>query len=707
MSRQEDENDLTLKLHADYNGQPVALKGTIGSIHQLLKHERFPVQLSGKFSNAAFIIDGAVDDILNLKDIDLKAHASGTDLAALGLDESIPLPKTSTFDVMGLLRGSKASLALIDISGNLSRSDVDLTFSGSVGDSITFSGIDLRLKGFGRNLSAVGSIIGERLPTTDKFALQGRLTGSAKALSLKETEVSADRGSLRFTVNGEVKDLLNLSGMDLQSKLTGKDLAEFGAVIEEKLPATDQFEIQGRLTGSTETLTLREAQGSARRGSLRLKVKGIVNDLLTLEGMDLQSRLTGKDLAEFGAVIEEKLPPTDQFEIQGRLIGSTAVLALQQVQGNAGRDSMRLSLNGSVKDLLTLKGMDLKSRLTGKEMSEMGSLMGANLPALGAFDVSGQISGSVKSLSIDKLAAILDKSDFNGLARVEILKRPKLTVRLESSVIDFTAWLKSLERGEQEPVNVGKQKRRLFNDDPLPFDILKKVDADIVLKAENIHAKDARLDFAHLVIKLEDHDLSIDKLEATYKETKISGNLQINSGSPSRVSIHFLAQGFNLGDFLKETGKSDQVQAIVDIAAHGKSRGESVKSLIANLDGSIGAVMGEGYLTKYLDMLSVGLSKKVIQFWKPPKEVDQIKCAVVQFDIKEGVATSQAFWFNNRAGILTGEGEINLGTEKINFLLVPKPTHPDLSLATKLRVSGSVMDPKVGVHKLAALTRGG
>jgi len=36
MSRQEDENDLTLKLHADYNGQPVTLKGTIGSIHQLL-----------------------------------------------------------------------------------------------------------------------------------------------------------------------------------------------------------------------------------------------------------------------------------------------------------------------------------------------------------------------------------------------------------------------------------------------------------------------------------------------------------------------------------------------------------------------------------------------------------------------------------------------------------------------------------------------
>ncbi|MDH4009928.1 MAG: hypothetical protein OEU55_04380, partial [Desulfobacterales bacterium] len=83
-----------------------------------------------------------------------------------------------------------------------------------------------------------------------------------------------------------------------------------------------------------------------------------------------------------------------------------------------------------------------------------------------------------------------------------------------------------------------------------------------------------------------------------------------------------------------------------------------------------------------------------------------IKCAVVQFDIKKGVAASQAFVFNTRAGILAGEGKINLGTEQINFLLVPKPAHPDLSLATKLRVSGTVMEPKVSPDTLSFLTKG-
>lgn len=195
----------------------------------------------------------------------------------------------------------------------------------------------------------------------------------------------------------------------------------------------------------------------------------------------------------------------------------------------------------------------------------------------------------------------------------------------------------------------------------------------------------------------------------------VSGNLSVSdinlslsgsAGSSSQVSSSFLVQNFNLGDFLKETGKSDQVRANVDIAAYGKSRGDSVSSLMANLDGSIGAVMGEGYLTKYLDLLSVNLTQEVISFWGRHEKADQIQCAVVQFDIKKGIADSRAFVFDTQAGVLTGEGKINLGTEQINFLLVPKPEHPSLSLSTKLRVSGTVMEPKVRPDTISILTEG-
>ena len=625
---------LTLDLRANYDGRPVTLSGTTGLIRHLFAQQRFALELSGKLANLAVKLNGSIDDALNLQGIDVKAHVTGENLAKIGPVLDIQLPETKTFDVTGHLKGSRDSLRLDNLKGNLSGGAVDMAISGSVGNLIAFSGVDLNLTTSGKDLAAMGPIIGEELPATDDYKIQGRLTGSAEALALQDAKGSAGRGSLRFTVNGAVQDILTLKGMGLRSKLTGLDLAEFGEIIAVKLPSTDEFEIQGRLTGSTDALALKEAQGNARRGGIQLKV------------------------------------------------------------------------SGGIKQLLSFEGLNLKLDASGKELAEIGHLFGTELPGLGPFDVRAKLSNSAKAISLGEFSAMVDKSDFKGLVKVEFLERPKITLRLESSVIDFTALMKSLEKDEQNTAEKDTQKPRLFSDDPLPFNVLKKFDADIVLKARNIHAKEAHFEFGHLELRLEDSNFSIDKLEATYKETKISGNLQINAGAPSRVATNFLVQNFNLGDFLKETGKSDQVRAIVDIAAQGKSKGDTVHHIMANLDGEIGAIMGEGYLIKYLDMLSVGLSEKVVHFWRPPKEADQIKCAVVQFDIKQGIATSQAFVFNTRAGILAGEGEINLGTEQVNFLLVPKPAHPELSLSTKLRVSGTVMDPKVSPDTLSLLTKG-
>ncbi len=460
-------------------------------------------------------------------------------------------------------------------------------------------------------------------------------------------------------------------------------------------------------TGSAKALSLQNSQGRVGRGGLRLSLDGSIKNLIAFTGIDVRFKGSGMDLSEVGPVIGEKLPTTDNFVVQGWMAGSAKALSLREVKGSVSRGSLNLTFNGGIKELFALEGINFKLKAIGKELAEIGPLVGTNLPKLGPFDVISRLSGSVKSISLSEFSAMVDKSDFNGLAKVEFFERPKITVRLESSVIDFTTLMKSLEKDEQKPANKDKQKRRLFSDDPLPFDALNKVDADIVLKAKNIHAKDAHLEFGHLTLILENSKLSIDKLEATYKKTKISGNLQINPGAPTQMGTNFLVQNFNLGDFLKETGKSDQIRAIVDIAAHGKSNGESVHALMANLNGAFGAVMGPGYLTKYLDLLSMDLSQKVIPIWGSHQKAGEINCAVVQFDIKKGVATSQAFVFDSQIGVLTAEGDIRLGTEQVNFLLVPKPKNPGLlSLSTKLRVSGTLMDPKVKPDMLSLATKG-
>jgi uncharacterized protein involved in outer membrane biogenesis len=711
MAKQGTDDALAVNLKADYKGQRLILSGKTGLVEALLESRRFPLELSGTFADAAIKLQGAVDDAVKLEGIDLKIQTSGKNLAKLKLVNGIQLPETGAFDLKGQLKGSKDALSLKDLSANLSGNDINLTLSGNVDDLIAINGIDLQLKGSGKNLTEIGARIDQKLPSTDEFALEGRLTGSARALSLQPVKGRARRGALSLALGGGIEDLIALKGLDLNVHVSGNDLAALGAIVEQKLPATDKFSIQGRLTGTARDLSLNQAQGNAKHGSLKVDLSGSIKNLVAFSGVDLNVKGSGKNLAEIGTIIDQELPVTDQFTVQARLTGSLKILSLRAARASARRGSLKVALSGGIEALPALKGINFTLKASGKELAEIGPLVGTDLPDLGPFDLSTALSGSAETLSLNPFSLIVDQSDFNGLAMVEFLKRPKITLRLESSVIDFTTLMKSLEKDSQKDIQkVAKkdsQKRRLFSDAPLPFDALKKVDADIVLRAKNIHARDARLKFGHLALKLEDSDLSIDKLEATYKQTKISGNLNISPGAPPRVATQFLVQGFNLGDFLKEIGKSDQVRAIVDIAAHGKSRGDSVNSLMTHLDGAFGAVMGPGYLTKYLDLLALDLSQKVIPIWGRHKKADEINCAVVQFDIKKGVATSTAFVFDTQIGILSALGDINLGTEQVNFLLNPRPKDFSLvSLSTKLRVSGTLMDPKVRPDTLSLATKG-
>ena len=56
-----------------------------------------------------------------------------------------------------------------------------------------------------------------------------------------------------------------------------------------------------------------------------------------------------------------------------------------------------------------------------------------------------------QSFSLGDLMVIVDQSDFKGRAKVEVRKRPKITLVLESSLLDTTALLKNLAHDEKKP----------------------------------------------------------------------------------------------------------------------------------------------------------------------------------------------------------------------------------------------------------------
>ena len=88
--------------------------------------------------------------------------------------------------------------------------------------------------------------------------------------------------------------------------------------------------------------------------------------------MNLKVELSGKNLAEAGPVIGQSLPETGPFTLSGRLTGSATALSLQDARGKASHRSLNLTLNGGVKDLPALRGLNLNAELSGRKPGRGG-----------------------------------------------------------------------------------------------------------------------------------------------------------------------------------------------------------------------------------------------------------------------------------------------------------------------------------------------
>lgn len=618
LTRSEAGDSLGVELQGNLNGQPVALSGQTGPLRDLFAGARFPLELSGDVAGATVKFQGGIDNPLTLEGLDLTIQALGSDLAALGKAVAVKLPETHGFAVTAHVTGSRDDLTLQEVHGSVSHQTFKLAADGVIGNLNVLKGIQLELKGSGNNLAELSSIIGRNLPRTGRFEVSSKLTGTAETLSLIEAQGTVSHKSMKVSVTGRIGNLIAVEDLDLNLKGSGNDLAELSAIADKTVPQTGPFEFSGKLTGTAEALTLSEARGTISHQSMKMSVTGRIDDLAALKGISLNVRGEGNNLGELRSVLTDKLPDTGPFSATARLSGSAQALAASNLRAALSQGSAQLAVSGKMADVRQFGGIDLDVEGSGRNLAELGPLFDTQLPDLGPFSIEGQLSGSGTLLDLKNFSAKVDETDFAGWAKVQFGKRPKLTARLESGLVDFTRMMEQAkretkaEKGKPERGEAGGSRQALFSDAPLPFDLLDALDADIAFNARNIKARDAALEIGQLALRLDAGDLSVEKLEATYRGTKISANLNLTAANPSKVSIRFLVQNFDLGRFLKETHTSQDIEGQVDLAADLKSQGNSLHGLMANLDGTTGAVIGKGYVPRYLDLLAEDLSSRVI-----------------------------------------------------------------------------------------------
>jgi len=205
-----------------------------------------------------------------------------------------------------------------------------------------------------------------RFPAADSSAKKAR---SFKVPKIELDQLSIENLHLAYR-NGETESTtrFTLAGLDVtkQAQLDALTLNLRGAFNDQPVALSGNIGLINRII-SRQRFPL-ELTGQFSKATV--KIKGAIEDVLSLRGIDLEVRASGTDIAELDIDSGIRLPKTDAFEAAGKRKGSKLALARGDVSGKLSCSGVDVAISGTVGDLIALNGSDLQLKGSGKDLAE-------------------------------------------------------------------------------------------------------------------------------------------------------------------------------------------------------------------------------------------------------------------------------------------------------------------------------------------------
>lgn len=392
--------------------------------------------------------------------------------------------------------------------------------------------------------------------------------------------------------------------------------------------------------------------------------------------------------------------------------GSGTLIPLASLTGTSGKPwpvdltmkagSAELTLDGTIRNVPELQGIDLKFKASSKDLQQMNRLAGEPLPLQGSFAASGRVTDpGPKVYRISDLKANVDDSDLAGSAQLNLSKkRPLVTATLSANKLDLRPFLQNPGRQgtaksktKAKARSVAAKRGKIFSNRPLPLDRLQKVDAQLKLQAQELLLQ--RLAFRNFSVDvaLKNGNLTVKPLAAVIGGGVLNGHFNLQSiGKDARMETAITIDHLDAAVMLQQLAVTNALQGRIDADINAASRGSSVADWMARLNGKVVLLMANGRINnKYAGLLGSDFGTNVFRLINPNHKAEpytKIECFVGGFNIRNGIAETTALAVNTNTMSVIGDGKIDLRTERLDLKLNPIPKQGlGTNLTGKLNVS--------------------
>lgn len=377
----------------------------------------------------------------------------------------------------------------------------------------------------------------------------------------------------------------------------------------------------------------------------------------------------------------------------------------------------KVSVEGSIAQPMQAKGIALKLNVDAPDLSKVAALAGASAPAVPLTLQADVKDAGPQRYALNNIAAKVADSDLSGNGELNLAgAKPSVRFDLASKNMDVTQLMPkdsakptggSIAGGGTAAGGSAGGQKRLFSSDPLPLDGLNAVDATGNYKADRLKAPMLDVQGVALNLMLKDGVLNAKPAIANLANGSLNGDITVNAKSKS-MAAKLDGKGVVLSEYLQKAGITDIVRrgGPTDLVLDVTSSAASMQQMMAGLNGKMVLKVGEGELKEeYIRDFLPGLARAVSALDRATAKT-KLHCVVSGLDFKNGVVTPKAILAETGSMTMTGDGTVNLGTERIDLKLVPSSRDTGLAaMLPPVNVRGSLTDPSFTPDS-AALAKG-
>ena len=371
-----------------------------------------------------------------------------------------------------------------------------------------------------------------------------------------------DIADTKFDLRGAMSPMTAGMNIELDVQLQGKTLNTLARVFGTELPKTGPYQFSFHTRIAEEGYNITRLKGFINEGGLWDKIRIVRGEASVLES------------GSVGASVEGELantPLTISF-LGGPGKPGASGATNWPVKLEASLPGAALNGEGTVVTTGDRKVLQIATRVKGKRLDSLGSLVGVSLPNLGTYDASALLSsvGGVHELS--NLKVQMGANRLKGNVRWENkTPRPLLTGKLSSDSLTLNELLDTDIKPSSKTVTTG------LLDRPIALDWLKELDIKLELNVDRVADGRIPVEEFRSTVTLENGSLSA-PISGKLAGVAVDGQINLtNSKNIPGVSLKAAIGKFDVGQTLKRLELAGNITGSVDaVNLDGSSQGKTL-----------------------------------------------------------------------------------------------------------------------------------